>query len=446
LALRIFILYAILFQSFQLSPIERYAMKFVEKTGANWVQQIKAVEMEIEQQKREWEEKRLAQLQQEEVERMKAAKEDEELLTYSREDALNKVNIKSSYKSNRKSTAAAIVNNKHRNDSIVSSKRLKSESASQSKLSPRGKSNSSNGTPQAIIRNGIVKKSSPIKKAVEEAGEDSLFRRNTRNTCKSVLSVKDEKSIVRHRATSRKSDRSNSSAISKKTTVRSTSESTTRSTSISQQTSSVQDDSDSECSLDVMIDSNDVNDSDSNSNAKCESNFDSTSQDDTVMNDDNSTITDDTTIERTPRHSNSSGKPTSSPRTRSRGTVKINLWSLDDSPILPPKRQKSSFQLANEISHDQAVKTEFGLKECKISVVDLQTRNFKSSPQSRTQKRLMTSARNNHTLDSWVQKVPEPLQRPQKAPTTSNEGDQSEDKTPQRTTRQRNATIHNKTL
>lgn len=428
-------------------------MKFVEKTGANWVQQIKAVEMEIEQQKREWEEKRLAQLQQEEAERMKAAKEDEELLTYSREDALNKVNIKSSSKSNRKSTAAAVVNNnKHRNDSIVSnsgsssSKRLKSESASQSKLSPRGKSNSSNGTPQAIIRNGIVKKSSPLKKANDETSEDSSFRRNTRNTCKTVLSIKEEKSIGRHRATSRKSDRSNSSVISKKTTVRSTSESTTRSTSISQQTSSVQDDSDSECSLDVMIDSNDVNDSDSNSNAKCESNFDSTSQDDTVMNDDNSTITDDTTIERTPRHSNSSGKPTSSPRTRSRGTVKINLWSLDDSPILPPKRQKSSFQISNEHSQrEQAQKTEFGLKECKISVIDLQNKNFKSSPQSRTQKRLMTSAKNNHTLDSWVQKVPEPLQRPPKTATTSNAATEDET-TPQRTTRQRNATIHNKTL
>jgi hypothetical protein len=419
-------------------------MRFVEKTGANWVEQIKAVEMEIEQQKREWEEKRMAQLQQEETERMKAAKEDEELLTYSREDALNKVNIKSSTKSNRKSTAIAVVNHKHsKNDSIVSnSKRFKSDNASQSKLSPRGKSNSSNGTPQAITQNGTVKKS-PIKKALTE--EDTSFRRNTRNTCKTVLNVKEEKAFVRHRATSRKSDRSNSSVISKKTTIRSTSESTTRSTSISQQTSSVQDDSDSECSLDVMIDSNDVNDSDSNSNAKCESNFDSTSQDDTVMNDDNSTITDETSIERTPRNSNSSGKPASSPRTRSRGTVKINLWSLDESPILPPKRQKSSIQLANDNSRDQAVKTEFGLKECKVSVVDLQTRNLKPSPQSRTQKRLLTSARNNQTLDSWIQKIPEPLLRSQKNPSTSNESDQSEEKTPQRTTR-RNATIHNKTL
>ncbi|XP_070494153.1 helicase domino isoform X2 [Chironomus tepperi] len=76
----------------QLSPIERYAMRFVEDTGANWAAiQLKAVEMEIEQQKREWEQKRLAQQQQQELEKQNVEKEDSELLTYSREDSLNKI-------------------------------------------------------------------------------------------------------------------------------------------------------------------------------------------------------------------------------------------------------------------------------------------------------------------------------------------------------------------
>jgi hypothetical protein len=179
-----------------------------------------------------------------------------------------------------------------------------------------------------------------------------------------------------------------------------------------------------------MIDSNDVNDSDTNSNAKVESNFDSTSQDDdTVLNDD-STITDETTIEK------NNDKVTSSPRTRSRGTVKINLWSLDDSPILPPKRQKVS-QKSMEFSQ---LKADFGVKECKVNVTDI---HIKPSPsQSRIQKRLMSSAKNNHTLDSWVQKVPEvPMNRSNSNKTTN---DSESDEKPQITRATRRTT--NKTL
>lgn len=428
-----------------MSPIERYAMKFVEQTGANWAQQIKAVEAEIEQQKREWEEKRLVQLQQEDQERIKTEKDENELLTYSREDALNKVNIKSSSKSIRKSAAAAAnnnltsnnsgqSNNNHGSCSSSSSIRIKSENASQSNHSPRSKNNNSNGTssqPQAITRNGIMK-SSPQKKSPG----GSPVKRHLRNTSKSFQSgeeaLKMGSRIIPRRALSRKSDRSSSSIISKKTNVRSISEST-RSTSMSRQTSSVHDDSDSECSLDVMIDSNDVNDnSDSNSNVvvvKAESNFDSTSQDDDTAVNDDSTITDETTIEKT----------TSSPRTRSRGTVKIDLWTLDDSPILPPKRQKT---LSQSQKSDNIQLKEFGMKECKVSVIDIHTKSFKASPQSRAQKRLMTSAKNNHTLDSWIQKVPEAVSKPKA--TTSNEttGEENDEKPTPRTTR-RNA---NKTL
>lgn len=51
----------------QLSPIERYAMRFVEDTEGTWTAvQLKAVEAEIEQQKRDWEANRLAQMKREE--------------------------------------------------------------------------------------------------------------------------------------------------------------------------------------------------------------------------------------------------------------------------------------------------------------------------------------------------------------------------------------------
>ncbi|XP_054090786.1 helicase domino isoform X1 [Zeugodacus cucurbitae] len=75
----------------QLSPIERYAMRFVEETGAAWTaEQLRAAEEEIEAQKREWEANRLAALQKEE-EMLKKEAEAEEMLTYNRKDASNQI-------------------------------------------------------------------------------------------------------------------------------------------------------------------------------------------------------------------------------------------------------------------------------------------------------------------------------------------------------------------
>lgn len=84
----------------QLSPIERYAMRFVEATGGAWTaEQLRAAEAEIEAQKREWEANRLVALQKEE-EMLKAEVDADEMLTYSRKDAKNQVNNRSN-KNNR---------------------------------------------------------------------------------------------------------------------------------------------------------------------------------------------------------------------------------------------------------------------------------------------------------------------------------------------------------
>ncbi|XP_067632561.1 helicase domino isoform X1 [Eurosta solidaginis] len=75
----------------QLSPIERYAMRFVEETGAAWTaEQLRAAEEEIEAQKREWEANRLAALQKEE-EMLKQEAEADEMLTYNCKDANNQI-------------------------------------------------------------------------------------------------------------------------------------------------------------------------------------------------------------------------------------------------------------------------------------------------------------------------------------------------------------------
>lgn len=426
-------------------------MKFVEETGANWAAiQLKAVEMEIEQQKREWEEKRLAQQQQQELEKQNIEKEDSELLTYSREDSLNKVNIKSNKKS---------ILGKRKSENVNHSSRTSQNSKNSSS------SNSSNGT---ATRNGIMKENDKSinnnKKEKEKIiaksppkNFDSSFKRTTRNTSRtnednnSVVKSNSRISTIlpRQRAMSRKSDISSSSKSKK--TVRSTSESTNRSTSMSRQTS-VQEDSDSECSLDVMVDSNDVNDSDSNnSNHKAESNFDSTSQDDDTIINDDSTITDETTIEKFPKYLQGEKKSTSSPRTRSRGTVNLNLWTLDDSPILPIKRQKVSTsnnsknvdKLDDLIKDEKQVKKEFGVKECKISMIDIQQKkpNATPSPQSRVKKKLLSSAKNNRTLDSWVHKMPEPPLKSKQQTTSSNDEDNTPKIRPRRVVAMQNKTL-----
>lgn len=416
--------------------------------------------MEIEQQKREWEEKRLAQVQQEEQEKQRTDKEDNQMLTYSREDALNKVNMRSNKK------RSQVVNNKPNSDiaTLPANKKCKQTS--------------SNGT--VIVPNGISKETSIVRtskgKSIPKTPPKietpvTHIRRHTRNNMS--IPMVDEaparptrSSALFQRATSRKSDRSTSMTSGKsQEQTRSTSEST-RSTadSMSRQTTTA-DDSDSECSLDVMIDSNDVNDSDSNSNqqtasaaAKGKANFDSTSQDDDTLMNDDSTMTDETAIEKMSKSGNGLGentKITSSPRTRSRGTVKIDLWSLDESPILPAKRQKTNNHksLTEQSKEEIKLKADFGVRECKVSMVDIHPKAngphktpIVRPPSLQRAKRSSFLLKNNSTLDSWLQKTPEPLKHPTAAETLNKV--EKDDVEPQKTKirTRRNTILTNKTL
>jgi hypothetical protein len=68
-------------------------MKFVEETEAAWsAEQLAAAEAEIEHQKREWELGRLQALKEEEERHARVTDDDEQLLTFSHEDAHNQVN------------------------------------------------------------------------------------------------------------------------------------------------------------------------------------------------------------------------------------------------------------------------------------------------------------------------------------------------------------------
>lgn len=83
---------SISFSILQLTPVEKYAMKFLESSDDGWAAEAERMAAEIEQQKKEWELERLQALKEEE-ERM-AHNSDEEILTYSSVDAHNQVNIK----------------------------------------------------------------------------------------------------------------------------------------------------------------------------------------------------------------------------------------------------------------------------------------------------------------------------------------------------------------
>ncbi|XP_011862218.1 PREDICTED: helicase domino-like isoform X3 [Vollenhovia emeryi] len=76
----------------QLTPIERYAMRFVEESeGAFSAAHLAAAERELEEQKKEWELDRLRALREEEERRMRLADDDEKPLTFGREDAQNQI-------------------------------------------------------------------------------------------------------------------------------------------------------------------------------------------------------------------------------------------------------------------------------------------------------------------------------------------------------------------
>lgn len=86
-----------------------------------------------------------------------------------------------------------------------------------------------------------------------------------------------------------------------------------------------EDDSNSECSMDVMVDSNDATDSNRTNN-------------------DNDSVH-SVTSNKQDEEGNTSA---TTPRTRSRGSVKINLWTLDESPMLPVARVIKPSRLATD--------------------------------------------------------------------------------------------------
>ncbi|KAJ3642802.1 hypothetical protein Zmor_025555 [Zophobas morio] len=237
----------------KLSPIEKYAMKFIEETESAWsAEQLAAAEREIEEQKREWEKNRLAAMREEEERRARELEEENDLITFSREDATNQVSTSKNKRVNNASSAKKFNKNRAmRNRQQMCNK------------SPRG--------------NKIMKKIIPNKYPSD----------------RSIAKAKLKRKFNRRRLTRR-------SAIKKDDTQ-------------------TEESDNSQCSqsADDSVESHKFNgDTDSTENDESEDQSDGESR---------------SYITKTPTNH----VDTNSPRTRSRGTVAINLWTLDVSPILP---------------------------------------------------------------------------------------------------------------
>lgn len=111
-----------------------------------------------------------------------------------------------------------------------------------------------------------------------------------------------------------------------------------------------EDEDDDECSLDVMIDSNDAaNETDSNRTGN--------------DNDSLSSLTLPSTsfVMATAALDASQGEGSvNSPRTRSRGSVKINLWTLDESPLAAVAVKKSNASCSNNIKPTKTIEIQSG--------------------------------------------------------------------------------------
>lgn len=353
-------------------------MRFVEETGGSWTEQLRYAEAEIEQQKREWEANRLAALRKEEEDAKRAAEEEEnQLLTYSGVDARNQVNNKSKKSTaNRSSlgrfksvaattTTTTNTRQRRRSDIVKSSDRRRSRNASAVSSSRQSTPAKRRSLPATTTVNSRKRKieDTPKPPAKSRTISRSIPKRLCRqavNNSRSEPTTDNDVSSIDGNASSNESKKGTSDSIDDD----------------SDADGDDDDDDDEdvsldECSLDVMYDEQQ---SESNSvQAPSSSGVDNEKSDGESSDDDDS----DNVRGRNEENGNETAKSATldkrrvslnnrldinSPRTRSRGTVKLNLWALDDSPILPSfggrsKRNQTKSQ-SNEVNDKSAVADE----------------------------------------------------------------------------------------
>lgn len=334
-------------------------MKFVEETGGSWTaEQLRAAEAEIEQQKREWEANRLAAIKKEEEEEKRAADEDE-MLTYSREDAQNQVNnnkfskrnpvnrrllkVKESDRhgivKNNKTAKGKLTNAKQPNQTVVAQKML-------GRPPRRALRNNSKPTPAPISR--LAQSNSPKKNATSSSSPSSAPKRappmrlSARMSKKAKLEIVDDTNVISSDDEPLISpNKNNGIANNYGKTEKNDNDTMAEHSECSEQRHSEEFD-DSECSLDVMVDSTDPQESDEEDTAA----DDDDNDDDAILVQSDGSIMSydendgDATKENSAILKNNADTnhqiDINSPRsTRSHGRIKIDLWTLDKSQNVP---------------------------------------------------------------------------------------------------------------
>lgn len=384
----------------QLSPIERYALNFVEATGEAWTaESLRLAEAEIEAQKKEWEANRLATIhkQEEELQKMEQLEneggdecesDDDVLLTYSRDDAMNQVNNRSN-KYLKSRTKRTIVNKRlarvkeqevKKNVKVrqlPQSNRRKAISPPKRKTHKRpvnissSMSKTANGRGQILKKRKIdttdrrVTRSSPTKTSPNKSSEKREVSSSSNSDGDDEHESGNEEHIIKNGEPERFSNQSDD-----ETTM-------------------------TECSLDVMLhdtttNSTNYNKSDSENLSSKEnpySDYDEKDGDPLLKNKIN--LLD-----------------VNSPRTRSRGSVKINLWTLDESPILP---SRSVIHIKKDSSQSEDI------KDMASTPKNNKSKLLLSSSAGSPKKKIVNSngkhkppisTGNSSLIDRWVVKTP----------------------------------------
>uniref|UniRef100_A0A7G3AY70 Putative snf2 family dna-dependent atpase n=1 Tax=Lutzomyia longipalpis TaxID=7200 RepID=A0A7G3AY70_LUTLO len=422
----------------QLSPIERYAMRFVEETGGAWTaEQLKAAEAEIEQQKREWEANRQAALLKEEEE-LKQAEEEDIMLTYSSEDAKNQVknnNMMLKRKKNKKSGSRNSTGRE--NCKRVVSSEVSSSSSKKVVMTARRKDERKD---VSMGKRMVVMGGKKMRNLQQQKKKNVIVRNSAKEGQVKGDGVKTKKKKVPMVNLRQKISKAQRAKIESRlrprvslmrcdvqeNSVSSVNDATSSGTSNNR---SDEDDFDSECSLDVMVDSNDAA-------ASTDSNVNRNDNDTASLN---SVATSESSSSVGGSSKNSEDRKLStylpqnhvdvnSPRTRSRGAVKINLWTLDVSPILPkiqkPMRNSTGRLVKATAAADSPTHEDHEVENVNGNVVRNNRRANSLTPTNRVQtavkgapakpsagvsKRkavLETSGKMGATLDGWVTKIP----------------------------------------
>lgn len=334
-----------------MNPIELYAMRFVEETGGSWTaEQLRAAEAEIEQQKREWEANRLAAIKKEEEDEKRAADEDE-MLTYSREDAHNQVNNNKFSKRNPVNRRLLKVKQSDRHG-ISKNKRVKGRmtakqpirTVAQKTLGPRRALRNNSKPITSLAQNNSPTKKSQVAgtKRPNSVRVSSRLNKQPKRNDDANISSDDEPLI--------ELNKNNGIAKNHSKLVKNDNDTTVGRSECSEERNS-EDFDDSECSLDVMVDSTDPQESDEemaaddddDDNAEDVDNDNGNENESAFIQSDASVMSfDETDTDATKENSlNTSHRNNldknhpidiNSPRsTRSHGRIKINLWTLDES-------------------------------------------------------------------------------------------------------------------